>query len=555
MRFRTLLPKIGVLLLTGVTAPAVAQQTAYVPIAGYRMQVTDLKGGALALSPSGRLAVATGNAEGGATIAVYSGLDPVGRTLLQTLRAPDGDTFRFFGGLVFRDDDALLFTENGGMDTIYEGLVSTGAVRALAPKGSLPNAADLALRPTDGLLFVATAGGPGKNAVYTVTDGAVLPFARGLGVGFLGGLAFDPAGRLFVGDTADPEFAGRPGQILELGPDGAPRRTISLAGGGGHGLAGLVADSEGDLLAATGATLTHVRLHGTPRVTPFGRFAGESPFPTGLVYRGTRFEPGSGDGLLLVNGAFTGVGAVFAVTTTNELPYLPTDFAARVVAFNGVNGVPNFNTRPEVALGPPSSRATPTVPDNSRVVSFGWGGSLTLAFERPILNDPRHPGGYDFSIYGNSFYVGGDLNLTNGEPAYVEVGLDQNGNGVPDEGESFYLLRGRPDPGTPPRFPLPETLFGILDLRQTPFVGYADVTPTDGRGDPLAPNDPLTPGITPGSAGGDAFDISWAVDAEGRPVALTHADFVRITHALNARHPVLGVSSSEIDAVSLVRPR
>jgi hypothetical protein len=38
-------------------------------------------------------------------------------------------------------------------------------------------------------------------------------------------------------------------------------------------------------------------------------------------------------------------------------------------------------------------------------------------------------------------------------------------------------------------------------------------------------------------------------------VALTHADFLRITHALDARHAVFGASSTEIDAVSLVRPR
>jgi hypothetical protein len=63
----------------------------------------------------------------------------------------------------------------------------------------------------------------------------------------------------------------------------------------------------------------------------------------------------------------------------------------------------------------------------------------------------------------------------------------------------------------------------------------------------------MTSGITPGSAGGDAFDLSWAIDREGKPVALDHADFIRITHALNATSP-FGISSSEIDAVSLVRP-
>jgi hypothetical protein len=547
-RFRWVLAVVLAGML-GTRGSALAQQEAYVPASGYRVQATDLKG-SVAMSPGGRLAVAPGNPEGGATIIIYQGLED--RTLLQTLRAPEGDIFRYFGGLRFRDDDTLLFAENGDMDTIYQASVGTGEVRALAPRGSLPDAADLSIHPSDGRVFVATAGGPAQNAVFTVSEGTVTPIARGLGAGYLGGMAFDPAGRLFVADSADPDFSGKPGQILEIGPDGAVRRSVSLTEGGGRGAAGLAVDAEGDLLVSTGPTLSHVRLHGGARVTPFGRFAGDSPFPTGLAFRGRRFEPGSGDGVLLVDGGFTGVGGVFAVTTTHVVPVLPTDFAVRVVEFDGRNGVPGLNVRPEAALGPPSRAATPSAPDNAGVVSFGWGGSITLAFDRPILN---HPGGYDFSIYGNAFYVGGDVNRVFAEPGYVEVGLDLNGNGVPDPDEPFYLLRGRPDPGIPARFPLTESLFGVIDLRTTPFLGYADVTPTDGAGDPLMPNDPRSPGIAPGSAGGDAFDLSWAVDAEGRSVTLTHADFVRITHALDARHPALGASSTEIDAASLVQPR
>jgi hypothetical protein len=536
-------------------APAGAQQSAYTQAGGYRVQVTDLKAGGVAVSPGGRLAVAQHDSGGAAAITIHSSIEPAGRTVLRIVRAPAGDLFRFFGGMVFRDDDTLIFAENGDMDTVYAARVSTGEVQSLAPKGSLPAVDPIAIRPTDGLLVAGTSGGPGKNAVYTIADGQARPLATSLGLGFLGGLAFDPAGRLFVGDTADPEYAGKPGQILELRPDGTVRRTISLAAGGGSGVGGLACDAEGDLIASTGATLTHVRLHGVPRVTEFGRFSGQSPFPGGLAFRGTRFEPGSGDAVLLVNAAFTDVGSVLAVTPTADRPTLPTDFAGRVVAFDGTNGTPNFNLRPEAALGPPSPVATPTVPDNSEVVSFGWGGSITLAFDRPILNDPRHPDGYDFSVYGNSLYAGGNENVTFQEPAYVEVGLDANDNGVPDPGEPFYLLRGVPDPGSPPRFPLPETFFGSIDHRTTPMRGYADVSPTLGTGDPLVPDVPGVAGITPGSAGGDAFDLGWAVDAEGRPVALDHADFVRITHALNVSHPAFGRSATEIDAVSLVRPR
>src|SRR6202043_3952277 len=101
---------------------------------------------------------------------------------------------------------------------------------------------------------------------------------------------------------------------------------------------------------------------------------------------------------------------------------------------------------------------------------------------------PLHPGGYDFIVYSNSFYVGGDPHVTFQGPAYVEVGVDVNGNGVPDPGEPFYLLRGKPDPGAPPQFPLPADLYGTVDHRLIAMIGYADVTPTDSSGDPLAPN-------------------------------------------------------------------
>ena len=393
-------------------------------------------------------------AGGGATIEIYDRLETADRKLLQTLKAPEGDQFKFIGGILFSDDDTVLFCESGETKTVYTATVSTGEVHALMPKGSLESLVDLAIRPADGRLFALTTPGPGKGAVYAIADGQATPFATGLGVGYVGGLVFGPTGRLFVGDTADPSFAGKPGQLLELGTGGEVVQTISLAPGGGSGLAGVAVDAEGDLFASTGATITEVRLHRGTQVREFGRFSGESPYPSGLVIRGARFEPGSGEGALVVNGGFTPVGSIFAVTPEGSSPYLPTDFATAVVAANGVNGVANYNENPERVLGPPSSKATPEVPDNDGIFSFGWGGSVTLAFDRPILNDPRHPGGLDFSVYGNALFSGGDPAVTFQEPAFVEAGVDLNGNGRPDADEPFYLLRGQPDPGSPPRFPL-----------------------------------------------------------------------------------------------------
>lgn len=54
-------------------------------------------------------------------------------------------------------------------------------------------------------------------------------------------------------------------------------------------------------------------------------------------------------------------------------PFGPDDFATRVLAFDGANGAAGYDD-PSLALGPPSELALPAIPDNTAVVSFGWGG-------------------------------------------------------------------------------------------------------------------------------------------------------------------------------------
>ncbi len=108
------------------------------------------------------------------------------------------------------------------------------------------------------------------------------------------------------------------------------------------------------------------------------------------------------------------------------------------------------------------------------------------------------------------------------------------------------------------------------------FWGYAEYTPTlklgdrdgdnsnTGTGDCsgmaaelfyTTPDDPLAVGITPGSAGGDAFDIAWAVDPETWDSAgLDSFRYIRITCAVDEFIVPLGEISSEIDAAADVRP-
>lgn len=243
--------------------------------------------------------------------------------------------------------------------------------------------------------------------------------------------------------------------------------------------------------------------------------------------------------------------------------FVAEDFATRVFGWNGTNGAPGFNMDPTRVLGFPPPRATPDVPDNTKLFSFGWGGYVEVGFAYPIQNlppgiDPHNPDGYDLIVFGNAFYVGGSPCRVWTEPGYVEVGIDQSGSGMPDAQTRWYLLLPpSPDPRTPsgePQFPLADCWFGSISVCPTPIVGYADATPITNLGHPLVPDDPFQPGIQGISAGGDAFKLEWAVDWQtGQPVALTHADFVRVVHAGNAPLGAFGVSSTEVSAIARIR--
>ncbi|MCS6776213.1 MAG: hypothetical protein RMJ43_09520 [Chloroherpetonaceae bacterium] len=555
----------ALLLATAPCAGLAQQVEGFQAPTGYAAFRLGLSGSAFAVAPDGKFALAQDDFGGRATVTVYDRIG-TGRRVLTTFQAPAGTSWQFLGGLAWQDASTLVISENGSARTVFSASLTSGEVTLLAPVNSLPNVAQIAFAP-DGVLYAGLANGPGANAVVTVAGGTVRPFASNFGAGYLGGLAFRPAdGALFVGDTNDPFFAGNPGQVLQLSPDGLLVGQFSLAGGGGSGIYDLVFAPNGDLFASTGRTLTLLRA-GTSTAVPFGMFSGVFPFPTELDFFGGEFAPFSGgSGQLIVNGEFTGVGGLFVVQPAAVpepsglilvaagpvllfllflrrrvwlavvlcvVAPLPTaaQFATRVWAYNSAGAVPGF-TDPTRALGPPSTTATPTVPDNSSIVSIGNGGYLVLGFDAPIRRQYYRRDGFDFIVFGNAFYVGGNIHLRFQEPGFVEVGLDLNRNGY-DPDDPFYLLRGSPNPTSLP--------FQGIDDRIHMTWGYADVTPTNGAGNPFLPDDPFTSGITPGSAGGDAFSLSWAVDASGNPVVLDYADFIRIRPA--------GNWSTEIDAV------
>lgn len=251
-------------------------------------------------------------------------------------------------------------------------------------------------------------------------------------------------------------------------------------------------------------------------------------------------------------------------------------------------------------------------PDNSSIISLGSaGGYVIVRFDPPILNHSKNINGYDFIIFGNAMWNGGNPNQHWQEPAYILVMKDENSNDIPDE--TWYLLKGSdttpgdfltltyhrtntiylpsnkshyPSTAYYPGYP-DEVTFNFFTF---PFDkaggtgdaiwGYADVTPTMKLGDMSGAdgvndnslNDPEDiPDIEPeyfytipdthdnlhidaGSGGGDAFKIEWAVDTNtGVMVSLDQIDFIKIVSTVTGVTGCCGEISPEIDAVARVK--
>ncbi len=265
--------------------------------------------------------------------------------------------------------------------------------------------------------------------------------------------------------------------------------------------------------------------------------------------------------------------------------------------------------------GTPSGGGT-TAPDNSSLISPGMaGGSVTVKFEPPIEDHADNIGGYDFIVFGNAYWYGG--NPSNGcwqEPGVIWVMKDQNGNSDPDD--TWYLIPGShlsvadspqdviyddtdsayPPPEDKKSAWWPDGISSPLTINDQMFLpdelfsstgdgevcwGYADVTPTLKIGDMSGAsgssstdnllNDaedypeiepvyfyttPDTHGddkIDAGTGGGDAIDISWAVDPDTFVSAdLDEISWIRIAGATILTGTV-GEFSPEIDGVARVR--
>ncbi|UCE59526.1 MAG: hypothetical protein JSU63_19045 [Phycisphaerales bacterium] len=292
-------------------------------------------------------------------------------------------------------------------------------------------------------------------------------------------------------------------------------------------------------------------------------------------------------------------------------------FATSVVEFAPAPGqhvnLATFSD-PDKALGPPVGWGTFDGAQTSVVSLGGFGGSITLAFDHVVEDDALNPFGMDAIAFGNAFWASADAERHWAECATIEIALDADHSGRIEAYEGWFLIPGShitdpiaqftsrvwdDDPATedippddlswvPPgrsgtwttrAWELPPELFAyeIIDNPSTQpdiegIYGYAEYTPTLILGDwnadnvvddPLvtpeefytAPDDPLTVGITPGSGGGDAFDIAWAVHPITKtPAGLPGFDFIRIRNPIDVVLPLWEEKSPDIDAVADVTP-
>lgn len=250
------------------------------------------------------------------------------------------------------------------------------------------------------------------------------------------------------------------------------------------------------------------------------------------------------------------------------------------------------------SIGSPQA-AESIIGHTNGLVSLGaFGGYIIVKMDQAIENDPGNPFGVDFSVFGNS------LNDWC-EAGAVYVMKDENGNGIPDE--EWFLLAGSdyywsdsysnyylhyfnpqqaqmnipwvdqnqdsgfvfsnsihqqeyypsssyfPNIDEHSQFYQAPLIQGDMDFSEPGLVrsyerafGYADNHPR-GSAPYHIPDNPYT--LEKENAGGDAFDISWARNANGDLVSLDKIHFIKIATAMNQSGGHLGEISTEITGI------
>ncbi|QHI71384.1 S-layer homology domain-containing protein [Aminipila terrae] len=189
----------------------------------------------------------------------------------------------------------------------------------------------------------------------------------------------------------------------------------------------------------------------------------------------------------------------------------------------------------------------------------GFGGYITFKFKEPILNSETNPYGVDFIVYGNGF-------------AYANSTAPELGNVlVSEDGESWYTLAGSRHYELMTDWNREATLKdgskinavllakkgenNIEDIAPKAVFGYADYHKCSETKDAETEYTITAKAGNPYSKEhvnniGDCFDLSWAVDQDGKPVKLNSIQYVRVQSAVDIVNKVLGENSVEVGTLA-----
>jgi len=237
----------------------------------------------------------------------------------------------------------------------------------------------------------------------------------------------------------------------------------------------------------------------------------------------------------------------FFITAGSARAFGPTPdpYADRVISYTAGAGVSASYQNASVTLRSPERItgeffAFPTVvtPFNppfapDEIAGIGAGGSLVVAFDEPVMDDPANPFGLDLLVFGNAFY--NDRAYPNGRASGVISASSSGTLEVSQDGIAWFTIPNA----------YPDNLF--------PTLAYSDLTESQTDVPGNVPSDftkPVDPSFNAigtsylqllaaynGSGGGTGVDISSS--------GLAFISFVRVSNSLG---------QLEIDGFSDVSP-
>lgn len=236
-----------------------------------------------------------------------------------------------------------------------------------------------------------------------------------------------------------------------------------------------------------------------------------------------------------------------------------------------------------------AEKAEKSLKSGSMIHLGGFGGYVVMGFDHTILNVPGKP---SFLVKGNAF-------VNSAEPGVVQVAIDANGNGLPDD--EWYEIAGseynspktvknyeityyKPDEN---KVPTPNKDYAFLTdttyirwtdnqggkgyLSKNSFHSQSYYPQWKGQSITFKGTKLTSDGIVDKSGSGTYFvspafefgyvdnwantdpraaiQIDWAVDKKGNPVKLPGIDFIRIHTGIRAEAGWLGENSTEVSAV------